>query len=33
VKADLSWGEIATLAFLLVVMIVVGEFSRDDDRR
>ena len=29
---DLSWNEIALLTFLLIVMVVVGEFARDDDR-
>jgi hypothetical protein len=30
---DLSWSEIVLLTFLLIIMIVVSEFARDDDRR
>jgi hypothetical protein len=30
---DLSWNEIVLLTFLLIIMIVVSEFARDDDRR
>lgn len=30
---DLSWNEIVLLTFLLIIMIVVSEFARDDDLR
>ena len=30
-NADLSWNEISLLAFLLIVMVVVGEYARDQD--
>ena len=31
-NADLSWNEISLLALLLIVMVVVGEYARDQDR-